>query len=141
MSLDFHSIIQKAEHAVQGVKDPALKAVAFGKVIDALVAGESPEVAGVAPRSVRREKRVKLRGASGGARKLGTVGLLEELVGQDYFRSQRSLSDVKKELANGGHHVPLTSLSGPMQALCKKRVLRREKKTVGNKQTYVYSNW
>jgi hypothetical protein len=135
VSLDYQSILKDAEHAVQGVKDPALKAVAFGKVIDALI-GTS------ADHAVKRGRTAAPRRAPNGTKKKsGTSGVLQELADEDFFRSQRSLTELKNELANRGHHVPLTSLSGPMQALCKKRVLRREKKTVGNKQTYVYSNW
>jgi len=134
MSTDFQSIIKEAEQAVQSVKDPALKAVAFGKVIDALIGND-----GSPPPRAERTRRG--RHVPQGGKKSGTSGVLQELVDRDFFGSQRSLSDIKTELANGGHHVPLTSLSGPMQALCKRRILRREKKTVGNKQTYVYSNW
>jgi hypothetical protein len=135
MSVDFQSILKDAEQAVQGVKDPALKSVAFGKAIDALM-GVS-----VGPHAKRGKAAVPRDAPSGPRKKSGTAGVLQELVDEEHFRSQRSLTDVKNELANRGHHVPLTSLSGPMQALCKKRVLRREKKIVGNKQTYVYSNW
>ncbi len=135
MSLDFQSIFKDAEQAVQGVKDPTLKAVAFGKVIDALMGTGSEQ-------SAKRGKAVVSRRVpSVIKKKSGTSGAIQEFVDEEYFQSQRSLADVKNELANRGHHVPLTSLSGPMQALCKKRVLRREKKIVGNKQTYVYSNW
>jgi hypothetical protein len=134
MSTDFQSIIKEAEQAVQLVKDPALKAVAFGKVIEALIGHDgSPSLR---PRRLQRR-----HGVAQAGKKSGTSGVLQELVDQEFFKSQRSLSDIKTELANGGHHVPITSLSGPMQALCKRRILRREKKTIGNKQTYVYSNW
>jgi len=49
---------------------------------------------------------------------------------------------VKAELENRGHHIALTSLSGPLQKLTLKKQLRRQKtKTAGKKQTYSYSNW
>ncbi len=134
MSIDFQEIIQQAEHAVTGIKDPALKTVAFGKVIDALMAGGTKPV-------VKQKKHVGRQRMPNSAARMGTSGFLQEMVDQDYFRSQHALADVKEELANRGHHVPLTSLSGPMQSLCRRRVLRREKKKVGSKQTYVYSNW
>ena len=130
--MDFREIIQQAEHAVKAVKDPTLRAVAFGKVLDALMLGAT------APGS-KREARPR---SSGGVKRFGTAGYLQELVQRDYFGEQRTLGDLKRELANGGHHVPLTSLSGPMQDLCRRRVLRREKrKTSGKKETFVYSNW
>jgi hypothetical protein len=136
MPLDFQEIIQSAEEAVRSVKDPALKAVAFGKIIDALVGGKPGVQATVKAKAHHRSSSIRA------TKKAGTSGYLQELVGEDYFRTQRSLVDVKQELANRGHHVPLTSLSGPMQSLCKRRVLRREPKRInGKKSTFVYSTW
>jgi hypothetical protein len=136
MSFDFQEIVARAEEAVKGVKDPALKTVAFGKILDALVGGK----AGAESRSNARASRRS--SAARAKKKVGTSGYLQDLVGEDYFGVQRSLGDVKQELANRGHHVPLTSLSGPMQSLCKRRILRREaRKTSGKKPTFVYSNW
>ena len=136
MSLDFHEIIQRAEDAVKGVKDPALRAVAFGKIIDVLVGGKAGAGAKIKASAAARSSVARSR------KKVGTAGYLQELVDEDYFKVQRSLRDVKQDLANRGHHVPLTSLSGPMQALCKRKALRREPKKInGKKPTFVYSNW
>jgi hypothetical protein len=47
-------------------------------------------------------------------------------------------------LANRGHHIPLTSLSGRLQSLTQERKLRRQKTAAsskGTKTTYAYSNW
>ena len=51
--------------------------------------------------------------------------LLDELIGEQFFKKPKGLGDLKKQLANLGHHYPLTSLSGPLQGYVKKRKLRR----------------
>ena len=67
---------------------------------------------------------------------------MAELIGEGFFKEQRTLAQVKAELANRGHHVPQTSLSGPLQKLCQGKQLRRQRlKTDGEKTTYGYSNW
>jgi hypothetical protein len=39
------------------------------------------------------------------------------MVDDGFFKKPKTISEVKAELENRGHHIPLTSLSGPMQAL------------------------
>jgi hypothetical protein len=57
-------------------------------------------------------------------------------------KKQKALGEVKDELANRGHHIPLTSLSGPLQTLCKEKVLRRQKASgPRGKKTFAYSNY
>jgi len=48
-----------------------------------------------------------------------------------------ALTEVKVELENRGHHIPLTSLSGPLQQLCQGKELRRTR----SDGKFVYSNW
>jgi hypothetical protein len=71
-------------------------------------------------------------------RRAGTQGYIEELIAKP-----KTIVAVKAELGNRGHHIPLTSLSGPLQSLCKRKRLRREKTeaTDGGKKAFAYSNW
>ena len=62
-------------------------------------------------------------------------GLIDELKGEGFFKQPKNLSEIQKRLADLGHHYPLTALSGPMQAQCKRRSLRRFKKD----KKYVYA--
>jgi len=67
-----------------------------------------------------------------------------EAVKEDgFFAKPKTISEVKAELANRGHHIPLTSLSGPLQKLCQDKELRRQKAEDkgGKKKPFVYSNW
>ncbi len=64
------------------------------------------------------------------------------MIGEGFFKKPKTITQVKAELENRGHHIPMTSLSGPLQTLCQQRVLRRQKgKTEGTKQIYAYSEW
>jgi hypothetical protein len=53
--------------------------------------------------------------------------LIESLKSEDYFRTPRGLSDIQKKMAEGGHHYPLTTLSGAMGSQSRSRGLRRFK--------------
>ena len=57
------------------------------------------------------------------------------------FDDPKTIAEVKAELENRGHHIPITHLSNPLQNLTKERVLRRQKVKKGNKQVFSYSKW
>ena len=136
---DYAELVAQAEKAVAGVKDPELKRIAFQKVLDDLL-GPSGSLTTRQPTSSRKQpaapKKVQ-RGSRGGPQ-----AYLDELVDEGFFKKPKTIAHVKAELENRGHHIPLTSLSGPLQTLCKRKTLRRQKlKTSGKKQTFAYSNW
>jgi len=134
----YSELVAQAEKAVSSVNDPELKRAAFEKVLDDLLAAGAPAQAKGAVRA--RRGRPKPRPAR--ERSRGPSGYIEELIDDDFFKKPKTISNVRAELGNRGHHIPLTSLSGPLQNLCKRRLLRRHKaKTSGNKQTYNYSEW
>ncbi len=62
-------------------------------------------------------------------------GLVDELKDEGFFKQPKTLGEIQKRLADLGHHYPQTALSGPMQAQCKQRNLRRFKKD----KKYVYA--
>lgn len=68
-------------------------------------------------------------------RKTTLVDLLDELIADHFFKKPKGLGQVKEQLANLGHHYPLTSLSGPLQRIVKSRRLRRFKES----GKYVYA--
>jgi hypothetical protein len=53
--------------------------------------------------------------------------LFDELIGDQFFKKPKGLGEVRTQLANLGHHYPVTTLSGPLQGYVKKRKLRRFK--------------
>jgi hypothetical protein len=141
---DFAAIVAQAEKAVAAVKDPELRRIAFQKVLDSLLDNNSSagdEDDKPAAKKVPR-KSVKVKGGAKSAKVAkGVAGYISELVDEGFFKKQKTIAEVKAELENRGHHIPLTSLSGPLQRKCQQHALRRQKIKSGNKQTFAYSNW
>jgi len=143
----YAELIAEAEAAVVAVKDPELRRVAFEKILATLLDDgqtssdqkESQKKISVRTKSKSARPPVGKRGARRGPKKY-----IEDLLADGFFdKKQRTIADVKAELANRGHHVALTGLSGPLQALTQQRKLRRQKITAkdGGKTTYAYSVW
>lgn len=136
---DYAELVAQAEKAVAGVKDPELKRIAFQKVLDDLL-GPSGSLTTRQHASSRKQPAASKKPQRGS--RVGPQAYLDELVNEDFFKKPKTIAHVKAELENRGHHIPLTSLSGPLQTLCQRRTLRRQKlKTSGKKQTFAYSNW
>ncbi len=135
MKKPYAELVAQAESAVANVKDAELRRVAFERVLnDLLSAGdeaskEKPKATARASRQTS-QKPAKKRG--------GPQGYVEEMVEDGFFKKPKTIAEVKAELENRGHHIPVTSLSGPMQKLCQKKVLRRQKP---DGKTFAYSNW
>jgi hypothetical protein len=60
------------------------------------------------------------------------------LVSEGFFDGPKTLAQVKGALATKGIIKPVTTLSGVMQDLVKKRILTRDQQTIGNKKVWVY---
>lgn len=136
---NYADLVRQAEKAVASVKDPELRRVAFEKVLDDLIAirSGSKELSpkkSSAKISPKAQPNRKARG--------GPTAYIQELADDGFFRKRKTIAEIKAELENRGHHIPLTSLSGPLQNLCKGKVLRRQKTSEpGNRRTYSYSEW
>ena len=139
MSTDYATLVAQAEKAVSGVKDPELKRVAFQKVLEDLLSAGAPQPS--APRKTHSAKKAHSKAPSKKVRR-GPQGYIEEMIEDQFFEKPKTMAEVKAELENRGHHIPFTSLSGPLQALCQKKTLRRQKTKISDKkQTYAYSEW
>jgi hypothetical protein len=137
---EYQEKISVAESAVEGVVDPQLRPVAFAKILEQLLSQTTSNASVLLAPNPRVERRVQKR--SSGAVQGGPAGLIDTLVDEQFFQNGKGLRDVQIELQNRGHRIPRTSLSGPLQALCRRRRLRRLKeKTAVGRDVYVYSNW
>jgi membrane protein involved in colicin uptake len=135
----YAELVAQAEKAVASVKDPSLKQIAFQKVLDDLLS--SSEAARTSSSRASKAQKSKSKNIRGSARG-GPTQYIQELIGDSFFKKPKTISEVKAELGNRGHHIALTSLSGPLQNLCKAKVLRRQKiKTSDKRQTFAYSVW
>lgn len=66
-----------------------------------------------------------------GKKKSGPTSYITDLVGEQYFKSKRTLGDIQKKLEEGGHIYAQTSLSPVLTRLTRKRTLRRIKEKKG----------
>jgi hypothetical protein len=140
---DYSALVADAEKAVQAVKDPELKRIAFQRVLDDLLSGgggsrtDTPAPSRASKKSKGPSARRAPKATASGPR-----AYIREMHGDGFFKKPKTITDVKVELENRGHHIPMTSLSGPLQALCKEKLLRRQRTDgQGNKKTFAYSNW
>ena len=122
---------KRAERAVEGMADGPLKVAAFQTILGKLLTESHPaEVQGMPVKASadRSEQPSTL-----------TARILA-IRSEGFFKTQRSLGEVRENLGSRGWHYPLTTLSGVMQALVRRRDLRREHVAAGSKQVWKYSN-
>ncbi|MEO5722118.1 MAG: hypothetical protein ABIR71_11690 [Chthoniobacterales bacterium] len=137
MAKEYSELVKRAESAVASVKDPELRRAAFEKILDDLL---SSPVTGASPSGRRGPVQRNAKRAFSASRSTGPRAYICEMKDDRFFEKQKTIAEVKAELANRGHHIPLTSLSGPLQKLCQAKELRRQKGGE-KKKTFVYSNW
>jgi hypothetical protein len=138
---DFAALARKAEQAVESIKDPELKRVAFEKILDNLLSTSLGGTQNKEKESQEGAKGKRKKKAKGAARQgRGPKAHIKEMIKEDFFKTPKTIGQVKAELENRGHHIPLTSLSGPLQMLCQDNLLRRTKGKAGGKQGFVYTN-
>lgn len=136
MTKPYAELVAQAEQAVAAVKDAELRRVAFERILNDLLEGGGGVPSGKASGATRPTKRPSDKPKA--KQRSGPQAYVEEMVADGFFKKPKTISEVKAELENRGHHIPLTSLSGPMQKLCQKKVLRRQKP---DGKTFSYSNW
>ncbi len=140
----YAALVAEAEAAVSAMKDPELRRVAFEKVLMTLLDNRQPIPKGPGgPTAPPKAKKASRAGKANRSRQ-GPKAYIAALIDDGFFKKQRTIAEVKAELANQGRHIALSSLSGPLQKLTQERRLRRQKVTTGgkgSKTTYAYSNW
>lgn len=137
----YAELVTQAEEATRAIKDPELRRVAFERVLDDLLTASGTATPSK-PRLAKHTERAARR-AVATKKSRGPKGYIRELVDDGFFKKPKTIAEVKAELANRGHHIALTSLSGPLQSLCQDRILRRHKakSEKGKKAAYKYSEW
>jgi hypothetical protein len=125
------------------LKDPELKRIAFEKILEDLMRGGEEVRPKPPPANSRRQAKKKNEpAAKTRTAKGGTSTYIRELIEEAFFKKPKTISDVKVELENRGHHIPLTDLGTPLRRLCQSRELRRNRTAGdGGKKTFSYSEW
>jgi hypothetical protein len=111
---NYKELVKQAEKAVSSVSDPSLKQIAFQKVLEDLLNSnqepDEPTLPTTRHKPPPAKKRDNLRGAARG----GPTQYIQELIGDGFFKKPKSISQVKAELGNRGHHIAITGLSTPL---------------------------
>ena len=143
MEKSYAELVSQAEAAVSGVKDAELRRVAFEKILNDLLSGgraDRDDTVAAEKKTSSGQKRKPSTSARTAPRG-GPLAYVSEMIDDGFFKKVKTMGEVKAELENRGHHIPFTSLSGPLQRLCQNRTLRRQKMDRGGKKTFGYSNW
>ena len=125
--------VAEAESAVASVKDPELRRAAFEKVLQHLLENQGGPAK--KPKGSASPAKSKTKAQA------GPTGRIADLIEDGFFKKPRSITEVKAELANRGHHIALNALSTPLQRLCKAKQLRRQKGIASGRGGYGYTNW
>jgi hypothetical protein len=127
LASDLTPHLETAEKAVAAVKDPRLREIAFGRILDHLLAPknagpeqskaatiENPEPEKPAPRTSEKEKS-----------RVGATGGLRSLVDEGKLDSPRTASEIIEFLKQGGRHYSKPSVMMGLLNLVRERVLTR----------------
>jgi hypothetical protein len=126
----------QAERAVADMPEGDLKVKAFEVLLNHLLTTADRD--GDGEKSTRRvAKGQPSTGTSVGNSKAHRILALKN---DGFFGAQRTISEVREELASHGWHYPVTGLSGPLQELVQRRQLRRQRMVDGKKKLWKYSN-
>ena len=137
---NYAELVVQAERAVKSVANAELRRVAFEKILDDLLKGPHGSPQQVEGR-IQAPKRSHIQ-ARPKAKRRGPHQYIEDMILDGFFKSPKTIAEVKAELENQGHHIAITSLSGPLQKLCQRRLLRRQRaKLEGKRQGFTYSEW
>jgi hypothetical protein len=114
---------KEAEQSVADMKDGPLKVKAFETILGHLLSETNGAVARQSPRSA-----TPLRKAQPATQNSpeSVADRILSLKDEGFFKSPRSIAEIRQELQRNGWHYAVTSLSGPLQSLVKKRALRRD---------------
>jgi hypothetical protein len=125
---------QRAELAVAEMPDGDLKTKAFEVILSHLLTSSDGEA--------NQPKKVTAREATGEEPKPSPSSASARILALrdgGFFSTQRTIGDIKKELATHGWHYPLSNLSGKLQSLVRERQLRRMKVNEGSRSLWKYS--
>ncbi len=129
-------IRKQAEKAVAEMPDGELKVKAFEVIFNHLLAGKKATVSPAVPDDSPAQPPLKAAASSRTAS--GRILVLRD---EEFFKSPRSIGEIREELQVHGWHYPLTSLSGTLMDLVQKRELRRQRVKEGKKKkVWKYTN-
>lgn len=143
--MDVKQLIQlrkEAEKAVAEMPEGDIKLKAFEVILNHLIGSTSNVTGSKGTSSARRDSRRRTGKPTdeNNTNDETTAGRILVLKDEEFFKSQRSIAEIREELQAHGWHYPATTLSGELIKLVQRRKLRRQKVKEGNKTIWKYSN-
>ena len=129
-------IRRQAEKAVADMADGEVKVKAFEVILNHLLQGDDTSHA--ESDDTKKDPKAKRDTKDTPERTIG--GRILVLRNEGFFKNQKTIGETREELRVHGWHYPLTTLSGTLQGLVRRRELRREWGKQGNKKILKYSN-
>lgn len=135
--MDTKKIIElrkQAEKAVSDMQDGEFKLKAFEVVLKHLLSPDSDELKDNSIQTAATEKKQKLSISKADERT--AAGRILVLKDEDYFKTPKTIGEIRSELEAHGWHYPVTTLSGEVIRLVQRQELRRQK----SKNGWIYTN-
>lgn len=127
---------KEAEKAVAEMADGDLKLKAFEVILNHLLSEKLEKPATPLARGKKSEITIPETEASNDS----AAGRILVLKDEGFFKTQKTLGEIREELETHGWHYPTTTLSGVLIELVQKRKLRRVRVKEENKKIWKYSN-
>jgi hypothetical protein len=139
LAADLTPHLETAEKAVAAVKDPRLREIAFGRILDHLLAsknlnpGQAKSVASERRSSEKAEEKVTSKEKD----RSGATGGLRSLIDEGKLDSPRTASEIIEFLKQEGRHYSKPSVLMGLLNLVRERVLTRFKEKGEKNWKYV----
>lgn len=124
-SASIRDAIGEAQSIVEGIQDPELRAVAFGRVLDYLLVSESL-VRSPGVIEVRKGPSRPVKGAPLSLRP-GPSAWVGSLLHEGFFSKPKTLSEVTESVRAQGHNIESKNVTDPLEKLVRSKLLRRER--------------
>ncbi len=133
--------VRQAQSVAQEVSDPQLREIAFGKILETLLAPARSVLGQSVPETrVKAEPRHERR-APARARH-GPTAWVEEIRGEGFFKDGKTLGALTEEVRARGHNVESKNLTEPLEKLVKSKRLRRTRASSGGERgVWVYTDY
>lgn len=135
-------LIQEAKDSVSVVKDPQLRQIAFGRILDFFLSSDYVLEGQRNDKKGGRKILKKIPSKEHKKRK-GPKVWMEELIEQDFFKKPKSLKEIIGQLETLGHHLRSSDVQPYLQIFMDNKKLRRKKQAPGGggKKCWHYVNW
>lgn len=130
-------VVREAEEAVQTVKDPELRKVAYDRVLARLLEEEpSSQDKAETPKPRIRALQTSKRQA-----KRGPMAWLKEMVAEGFFEKPKTAPEILARLREASHHLEYPAITRQLNSLSTQHILRRVSGSGERGKRAAWVNW